>query len=281
MAGALGWIPDSMDVKRPSIARIYDYALGGGHNLASDRAVFDQLLTIQPHLREIAWTNRSFLRRTVLYMLGAGIRQFLDLGSGIPTVGNVHEIAQQAAPETRVVYVDREDIAVAHSRLLLAGNPRAGMVAADITRPNIVLTDPETLRLLDFDQPIGLLALTVGHYVPDKIVCDVFATYRDLLAPGSMLGISHITGDFAEAKADEIADSARRDGAEAVHPREREQILALFGDLEFVEPGLVPPSAWRPDNVTATALKIGDEGMWAGVAVKRYGLIAERQIIDQ
>src|SRR6185295_14369475 len=108
-AMAARWIPENMDSSRPSAARIYDYALGGGHNLAVDRAVFDQIAAIQPNVREIAWNNRSFLRRVVLFMIDAGIRQFLDLGSGIPTVGNVHEIAQKADPTCRVVYVDRED----------------------------------------------------------------------------------------------------------------------------------------------------------------------------
>ncbi|MFD1050476.1 SAM-dependent methyltransferase, partial [Kibdelosporangium lantanae] len=183
MAGDRRWIPDDMDTGRPSIARVYDYALGGGHNLASDRAVFEQLMAIQPRIREIAWTNRAFLRRVVLFMVESGITQFLDLGSGIPTVGNVHEIAQKANPECRVVYVDREDVAVAHSQLLLECNPLATVVEADIVAVDKVLNHPETRALLDFGQPVGVLALTVGHYVSDKEVQDVFERYRDAVVP--------------------------------------------------------------------------------------------------
>jgi SAM-dependent methyltransferase len=269
MVGELGWIPDDMDVKRPSLARIYDYALGGGHNLASDRAMFEQLLLIEPNLREIAWINRSFMRRTVLFMLKRGIRQFLDLGSGIPTAGNVHEIAQKNAPETKVVYVDREDVAVAHSRLLLDANPNATMVEADIIRPGDVLRHPETLRMLNFTKPLGLLAITVGHYVRDEQVFDVFSRYRDALAPGSVIAISHITGDFEHVRSDELADSVAKDGAERINVRTRGDILPLFGDFELVEPGLVPPSNWHPDNVAPGSMHAGDEGMWAGVGIKR------------
>lgn len=269
MAGELGWIPDDMDVRRPSLARMYDYALGGGHNLASDRAVFEQLLLIQPNLREIAWTNRAFMRRTVLFMLERGIRQFLDLGSGIPTAGNVHEIAQKIAPGTRVVYVDREDVAVAHSKLLLDTNPNATMVEADITRPGDVLRHPDTLRMLNFAEPLGLLAITIGHYIGDEQVCEVFLRYRDALAPGSMIGISHITADFEHVRARDVAEAASRHSVDKVHVRTRQEILPLFGDFDLIEPGLVPPSNWRPDNVPSGSLNAGDEGMWAGVGIKR------------
>jgi S-adenosyl methyltransferase len=269
MAGDSRWIPDDLDTQRPSIARIYDYALGGGHNLASDRAVFEQLLVIQPKLREIAWNNRAFMRRVVLFMIEAGFKQFLDLGSGIPTVGNVHEIAQKIDPACRVVYVDREDVAVAHSQLLLEGNPLATIVEADITRPGRVLRHRDTLGLLDFEQPLGVLALTVGHYVGNHEVLDVFERYRDALAPGSMLGISHITNDFAQVKADEVIEATVHAGGDGLYARSRAEILRLFGDFEMVEPGLVAPSVWRPDSLPPTTTAPEDDGMWAGVAVKR------------
>jgi hypothetical protein len=270
MAGDRGWIPDDIDTKRPSVARMYDYALGGGHNLASDRAVFEQLLTILPNAREIAWINRAFMRRVVLYMIDNGIRQFLDLGSGIPTVGNVHEIAHKADPSIRVVYVDCEDIAVAHSRLLLEGNKEATIIEADIKRPKDILQHPDALRLLDFEQPTGLLAITVGHYVhPPDDVEEVFACYRDAVAPGSMLAITHITGDFERVNATGVIATIKRAGNEGLHLRCKSEIRQLFGGFALVEPGLVPPCAWRPDNPPAPGMQPGDEGMWAGVGVKR------------
>ncbi|GAB3909212.1 SAM-dependent methyltransferase [Kibdelosporangium lantanae] len=268
MAGDRRWIPDDMDTGRPSIARVYDYALGGGHNLASDRAVFEQLMAIQPRIREIAWTNRAFLRRVVLFMVESGITQFLDLGSGIPTVGNVHEIAQKANPECRVVYVDREDVAVAHSQLLLECNPLATVVEADIVAVDKVLNHPETRALLDFGQPVGVLALTVGHYVSDKEVQDVFERYRDAVVPGSMLGISHATDDVAEVRANEVASTAAAASGDGMYTRPRAEITRLFGDFDLVEPGLVAPSAWRPDRVPPIGDRPTSDGLWAAVGVK-------------
>src|SRR5919197_2688282 len=151
MTGVSSWVPEGLDLDRPSAARIYDYLLGGAHNFAHDRELAERFLRAQPNAREIARLNRAFLRRVVLFMMENGVRQFLDLGSGIPTVGNVHEIAQQADPGTRVVYVDYEDVAVAHSDLMLEGNDEATMVQADLTRPGDVLSHPVARRLLDFN----------------------------------------------------------------------------------------------------------------------------------
>ncbi|MEV4316033.1 SAM-dependent methyltransferase [Actinocrispum sp. NPDC049592] len=279
MAGERNWIPDDVDINRPSVARVYDYALGGAHNLACDRAVFQQLLAIHPRVREMAWTNRAFLRRAVLYMMDQGIRQFLDLGSGIPTVGNVHEIAQRADPEARVVYVDREDIAVAHSRLLLERNPLATIVEADITRPDHVLRHPDAQRLLDFAQPVGLLAMTVGHYVPDDQVREVFRTYRDAVAPGSMLGITHLTNDFA-VPTDEMIATASRAGGDGMYSRTKAEVAALFGDFELCPPGIVQPSGWHPDPVVPGGPRSEDDGFWSGVGVKRPVMTPERTVPD-
>ncbi len=279
MAGERGWIPDDVDVDRPSMARVYDYALGGAHNLACDRAVFQQLLTIHPRVREMAWTNRAFLRRVVLFMMDQGIRQFLDLGSGIPTVGNVHEIAQRADPAARVVYVDREDIAVAHSRLLLEGNPLATIVEADITHAAYVLRHPDTLRLLDFTQPVGLLAMTVGHFVPDDQVRDVFRTYRDAVVPGSMLGITHLTSDFT-VPTDELIATARRAGGDGLRSRTKAEITSLFGDFDLCPPGIVQPSGWHPDPVRPGGPRSEDDGFWSGVGTKCAAMTPERTVPD-
>ncbi|HEU5470506.1 MAG TPA: SAM-dependent methyltransferase [Actinophytocola sp.] len=260
------WIPDTIDIGKPSTARMYDYILGGGHNLEADRLLVERLLALQPEMRRIAIMNRAFLRRAVLYMVGNGVRQFLDLGSGIPTVGNVHEIAQQADPSCRIVYVDIEAVAVAHSQLVLEGNDRAVMLHADITEPDVVLHAQET-KLLDFSKPIGLLAITIGHHVgPDRDPEGVFARYRAALAPGSYLAITHWTNDFATARS-EAAEKVANEQIN-IFPRTRAEVLELFGDFELVEPGLVTTSQWHPDRGDDVAKDPAVDAFYAGVARK-------------
>lgn len=262
------WIPDSIDVGRPSTARMYDYVLGGGHNLEADRILVDRMLAIQPEIRRFAIMNRAFLRRAVLYMIDNGIRQFLDLGSGIPTVGNVHEIAQQVAPECRIVYVDIEPVAVAHSQMILEGNANAVMVQADITEPDMVLFDPNTQRVLDFSQPIGLLAVTIGHHVSDdRDPVGVFARYRDAVVPGSYLAITHSTCDFATNRSAETEEMVRREHIN-ITLRSRGEILELLKGFELVTPGLVSTSQWHPDRPDEAAKDPAEDGMYAGVGKK-------------
>nr|CTQ92750.1 hypothetical protein [Kibdelosporangium sp. MJ126-NF4] len=268
MARERGWIPENLDPARPSPARIYDYALGGGHNLASDRAVFDQLEKIQPNARQIAWSNRAFMRRAVLFMVESGIRQFLDLGSGIPTVGNVHEVARKAAPECRVVYVDVEEVAIAHSRLLLDGVDNAAIIEADFTRSDDVLRHPDTTRLIDFSAPLGVLAVAAVHHVPAEVdVHSAFDRYRDAVAPGSALAISHFTADFERVQAKEMVEAVQASAHNPACLRTRSEILELFGDFELAEPGLVAASNWRPE-VSHASGGGEEDGIWAGVGVK-------------
>jgi len=245
---------------------MYDYLLGGNHNFAVDRALAEQVLAAQPQVRRTALANRAFLRRTVLFMMENGVRQFLDLGSGIPTVGNVHEIAQEADPTARVVYVDSERVAVSHSRLMLEGNDNAAVVHADITRPALVLDDPVTKELIDFDQPVGILAFTIGHYVLEDAV-GVFGAYQDACAPGSHLALSHLTNDFTTFDGDEITEFMKR-SQNNVKPRTRAEVLELFRDWELVEPGLVTTSQWRPEQESDVSANIEDDGVHAGVARK-------------
>jgi hypothetical protein len=262
------WVPAGVDRATPSAARIYDYLLGGAHNLAADRAVAQRLTAIQPEVVEVARRNRAFLRRTVRFMLEAGVRQFLDLGSGIPTVGNVHEVAQALDPAARVVYVDYEPVAVAHSELLLAGNPHAAALRADITRPADVLTSAPVRTLLDLTRPVGVLAVAVGHYLPAKAdVPAVFATYRDALAPGSHLALTHLTNDFAVLADPRVAETMRST-QDHIFPRPRAEVLALFDGFELVEPGLTTSANWHPDRLTAV-VDPEDDGLYAGVGVRR------------
>jgi S-adenosyl methyltransferase len=247
---------------------MYDYVLGGGHNLEADRLLVDKMLAIQPEIRRYAIMNRSFLRRAVLYLIDAGVRQFLDLGSGIPTVGNVHEIAQHVDPECRIVYVDIEPVAVAHSQLILEGNKRAVMVHADITEPDTVLFDPETQRVLDFDKPIGLLAVTVGHHISDdRDPVGVFGRYRDAVASNSYLAITHSSCDFPANRNEETGDMMKQSQIN-ISLRSRAEILELFKGFTLVEPGLVSTSQWHPDRFADAAIDPAEDGMYAGVGRK-------------
>jgi hypothetical protein len=181
-------------------------------------------------------------------MVAQGIRQFLDIGSGIPTVANVHEVAQDADPECRVVYVDKDPIAVAHSELMLANNDRAKIVHADMHDPESILDHPQTRALLDFDQPIGLLVLLMLHWQPDESEpWKPIARYREALAPGSYLAITHVSADNQDRTLTEVTDLIRASrSADQLTERSYEQVLGFFGDFELIEPGLVGCPAWRP-----------------------------------
>jgi S-adenosyl methyltransferase len=263
------WIPEDTDELKPSAARVYDYLLGGAHNFAVDRALAQKLLEVEPGAAVACQMNRAFMRRAVLFMIDQGIRQFLDLGSGIPTVGNVHEIAQHADPRSRVVYVDYEDVAAAHSQLLLQDNEGAAMIQADITEPDIVLNAPETRRLLDFDQPIGLLAVTLFHYVsPQQNPLGVIGRYRDAMVAGSCLALSHAASDFESVNVGQAAEEFRKAAADNVFPRSRAEVLELFTGFELVEPGLVTTSQWRPDWATDPKVSTEEGGLYAAVGRK-------------
>ncbi|MGH3684876.1 MAG: SAM-dependent methyltransferase [Pseudonocardiaceae bacterium] len=240
------WVPYSLGKVVPSAARMYDYWLGGSHNFALDRVMANQIQQVVPAVRDAVRVNRSFLRRAVLFMVDSGIRQFLDIGSGIPTVGNVHEIAQRADPQCRVMYVDKESVAVAHSELLLAGNDRASVIQANLRDVESILDHPETKRILDFDQPIGLLMLLLVHFVPDSWdPVGILARYRERLAPGSHLAVSHLTADGNPAGLAETL-SLYEKTPEPLHMRSYEEVQHLFTGFELVEPGLVGCAFWRP-----------------------------------
>ncbi|MBP2477467.1 hypothetical protein JOF53_006339 [Crossiella equi] len=267
MPNELNWVPDSVNMELPSSARIYDYLLGGGHNFEMDRAAADRLLTVVP-ARDMARLNRAFLGRAVQFLAESGIRQYLDLGSGVPTVGNVHEVAQSAAPESRVVYVDIEAVAVAHSELLLRDNANAGVIQADLRDPEAILGHPETRRLLDFGQPVALLLVGVLQFIPDADdPWAIIRRYRDHLPAGSYLAFSAFTWDGdreAMAKAVEVFSHTQ----EPVHPRTRADILRFADGFELVEPGLVYTPAWRPDTGTVDEEDVRHANLFAAVARK-------------
>lgn len=242
------WAPTEVDLDRPSPARIYDYMLGGSHNFACDRELANQLVSVAPEIIPTAHANRAFLRRATRFLVNAGIRQFLDIGSGIPTVGNVHEIAQSAAPDASVVYVDTDPIAVAHSAAILHGVDRAGVIRGDLRQPEEILENETVRGLIDFSRPVALLLVAVLHFVPDEEEPQrAVATLRDALPSSSYLVLSQSSppekiSDEGHAVMDRYARTASRIGM-----RTREEIAVFFGDWPLVEPGLVPYHKWRPD----------------------------------
>jgi len=242
----------AVDAGRPSLARVYDYFLGGSHNFAADRALAEQIIAVLPEMPMIARANRSFLHRAVRFLIDAGVDQFLDLGSGIPTVGNVHDVAQRASPRARVAYVDVDPVAVAHAGILLADNDRATALRADLRRPDQVLNHPDARALLDFDRPMAVLMVAVLHFVADPDnPAGLVARYLGAVPSGSYLVLSHASSDgrppagFARAR-----DMAGRTASEMT-TRSYRQIADLLTGLDPVDPGLVRLPLWRPDPADA------------------------------
>ncbi len=241
-------LPADVDLDRPSAARCYDYYLGGAHNFEVDRQLAQQVVTAVPQVQDIARNNRAFLRRAVRYCLDRGIRQFLDLGSGIPTAGNVHEIVHAVDPEARVVYVDNEPVAAAHGRSLLAEVDTATAIQADLLDTASVLDHPETQQLLDFTQPVAVMLVAVLHFVPDRERPDeVIRSYHDRLAPGSYLALSHGTADGNPAAVEAVSNLYAA-GDTPLITRNRGEVAELVRDFELVDPGISWVTEWRAES---------------------------------
>lgn len=246
------WVPPEVDPTRPSIARVYDAFLGGTHHYAVDREVFELVMQVMPDASELGRANRAFLRRVVRYLTAeAGIRQFIDIGSGLPTQGNVHEIAQELDPLAHVVYVDNDPGVHAHAQALLGDTQTTAIVTADLRRPDEIMNSDSIQRLINPSQPVGLLLFGILHHINDaEDPAGIMAYLRGALPVGSYLAISH----FHTPGSDHPDDSQRAAEAERVFNqklgtgrwRTREQILEYFGEVALVEPGLVPLSQWRP-----------------------------------
>jgi len=243
------WTPTSIDVTTPSVARMYDYYLGGKDNFAVDRDAAAKVIACFPGVPLVARQNREVMRRAAGEMATAGIRQFIDLGSGLPTQNNLHEVVQRIDPACRVVYVDNDPIVLAHGRALLDTNEQTTVITADIRNPDVLLADPDLNQLIDFTQRVGVLFVAVLHFIPDSDdPAGIIATFRDRMAAGSHLVITHVsprgedTQPFSEAV--EIYDSA----SAPLVPRTRDEIEALFDGFELLEPGVVPTWQWRADG---------------------------------
>ncbi|MGH3625527.1 MAG: SAM-dependent methyltransferase [Sciscionella sp.] len=245
--------PRSLDSETPNAARMYDYYLGGAHNFGPDRDLAERARMVLPCVDALARLSRSWLRRVVIACLDAGIDQFLDLGSGIPTVGNVHEIVQERSPDGRVVYVDYEPVAYYDALKMLQGNDNATILQADIRDPDSVLRSPEVAGLLDFSRPIGMLLAGVLLYVGDEHdPAGLVAAYRQPCAPGSHLALSIITLDEVDPITHgQVLDlvNVYENANDQLHVRGRDHFTSWFAGTTLLEPGVVPLPDWRPDNV--------------------------------
>ncbi|MBP2324213.1 SAM-dependent methyltransferase [Kibdelosporangium banguiense] len=271
----LSWLETAgIDTSLPSPDRVYDAYLGGSHNTAVDRAFVEKAELILPAIKPLARNNRSFLRRAVKEAVAAGITQFLDIGSGAPTVGNVHEIALRANPDVHVVYVDSNTIAVQTSRLKLEEQgvtDRVTVIQEDMRNPDGILDHPDTRALLDFDRPICLMMVALLHFISDDDnPGELLAYYRDRLAPGSKLVLSHITCDNAppeqQAQIAAFVDAYKNTTAH-LYTRTHAEMTRLFDGWQIEAPGIVSPQDWRQDNPVDQNPESYHLG-WCGVAGK-------------
>ncbi|SNS59447.1 S-adenosyl methyltransferase [Streptosporangium subroseum] len=242
-------LPQGVDPTVPSVARMYDYYLGGKDNFASDREAAEKFIEVVPSMRMIAQANRAFLRRAVTELAGQGIRQFLDIGSGLPTQENVHQVVHRIVPDAQVTYVDNDPIVLAHGRALLADNPYTTVIQADMREPKALLDHPEVRATIDFDRPVALILLAMLHFVPQDDIADTIVTsVREALSPGSYLVLSHgfagYSGQETQEKAQEVYVST---ATGSITSRSPAQIAAYLEGLDVLPPGIVPVEAWRPE----------------------------------
>jgi S-adenosyl methyltransferase len=259
-----GDLPD-IDTSVAHIARVYDYWLGGKDHFAADREVGDEVLEIHPETALSVRANRAFLARAVGYLTAQGIRQFLDIGTGLPTVDNTHEVAQAAAPASRVVYVDNDPIVLSHARALLTSGPEGATAYLDADVRDVDTVLARARELLDFGQPIGVLLIALLHMLGDEDdPWGLVARYMAAVPPGSYLVLSHLASDV---QAETMAAMRRRINElmpQHVYMRTKDQVTAFFGGMPLVEPGVVLTHQWRPGTGAPGAGGV----LWAGVARK-------------
>ncbi len=260
--------PALVNPMMPNRARVYDYWLGGTHNLVADRELAERMATLDPYIPASCKANRAFLGRAVRFLARQGIRQFVDIGSGIPTERNVHEIARQAAPGSRVVYADIDPVAVAESRAILAGDPDTAAICADLRDPEAILGHPEVWRLIDFTEPAGLILASVLHFVVDASdPYGIVAQLRDAMPPGSHIVVSHATSEGNPALATAAERLYHRRVADG-QARTRAEIERFFGGWDLAWPGLVYAPQWRPDRPADVPAQPERFWLLAGVARK-------------
>jgi S-adenosyl methyltransferase len=259
-------MPD-FDTSAPHIARVYDYWLGGKDNFAADRELGERTLAAYPNLVFSVRANRAFLARTVRFLAAeAGIRQFLDIGTGIPTANNTHEVAQRAAPDSRIVYVDNDPIVLSHAKALLKSSPQGACayIDADLRDPEeIVATAADTL---DFGRPVAVMLIAVMHFVGDDAEASaIIGKLMGACVPGSFVALSHVGSDIDTDQQTEMVRRLNQSVAEKATMRDRAGVTRLFDGLELVDPGVVRVTGWRPDSGLEAA---SPTGLWGGVARK-------------
>jgi trans-aconitate methyltransferase len=258
------------DPETPSTARMYDYYLGGKDNYPADRDAAEEVMAMMPPgaIKTAARQNRMFLGRAVRYLARRGVRQFLDIGTGLPTMGNVHEVAQEIDPDCSIIYVDHDPVVLAHGHDMLKSARRTAIIGYDLREPEAILADHQLRDHLDLSQPVAVLLIAVLHFIQDREdPHGILARLMGALAPGSYLVISHATGDsYRELdQAIQVYDSA----TSSMHNRTRAEVESLFSGLELVEPGVVWLPQWHPDPDTGLADDPGKSLCWCGAARKR------------
>ena len=234
---------------QPHPARMYDYYLGGKDNYVADRKAVADVLRVFPTMRTAARTNRAFMHRATRFLARQGVRQFLDIGTGIPTEPNLHQIAQAIAPDSRVVYVDLDSVVLAHARALMGGTPegRTAYIQADVADPQAILSAPALLETLDLSKPVAVSLFAVMHFIVDaQNPYDIVDSYINAMPPGSYLAMSHSTPDFDRVRADKVVEVYQHNNL-PLQLRSREEFSHFFDGLELVEPGIVAVHRWHPD----------------------------------
>jgi hypothetical protein len=263
-----GFPAEEIDTSRPHPARMYDYYLGGWDNYEVDREAAQRVIDLLPDIVPAARANRDFLRRAVRFLAASGVRQIIDIGTGIPTSPNTHETAHAVSPDIRVAYVDNDPIVAAHAGAKLVGAGNTGFFLGDVRDPRAILEHPTISKLIDFDQPVGLMLVAVLHFVEDRDdPAGIVATLRDALPSGSHLVLSHGSGDFHADSLPEIFKIYDRATA-TLNPRSYQEVLALFDGFEILDPGLVQVPAWRPDGDGPTPEEMRQVGFYGAVARK-------------
>jgi SAM-dependent methyltransferase len=255
-----------IDTTKPSIARAYDVVLNGKDNFEVDRAFVAEIVKVVPEIYDVATYNRQILGRGVRYMCDQGVAQFIDLGSGLPTVENTHHVAQRANPRARVVYVDNDPMVLAHGRALLAENDGIAVVTSDLRDPAAILADPAVRELIDFDRPVGVMLVGILHHLhDDEDPKGIVEAYMAAVPPGSHLFVTHFCDSSQEARDAEKKFLALLGTGRFRTPKE---ITAFFDGFELLEPGVVPLPLWRPDGPVPEELTVGQRLMYGGLARK-------------
>jgi len=245
------WVPRGVNPAIPNVARIYDYFLGGKDNFAADRAAATKIAEAAPDVVRRTRENRAFLGRAVRFLAEAGVRQFLDIGTGLPTQDNVHQVAQRLVTGAHVAYVDNDPIVLTHAWALLATDPRTIVIEADMREPANILRQASANGFIDLAQPVAILMVAVLHFLPDsERPEEIVATFREHMVPGSYLVISHATaGDMSPQNLTQAVQTYATTSTGSITPRTHKQIESFFDGLELQEPGVVPVALWRPAGI--------------------------------